>query len=120
MSRVVLFGTGAALADPDRENTYMLLQGATLNILVDCAGSPSQHLMKLGISPATIDHVILTHMHPDHIYGWPLFVLNTWMIGRRAPLHVYGLHETLKTARGMLRAMRARDWPHMLDRKSVV
>jgi ribonuclease BN (tRNA processing enzyme) len=50
-------------------------------------------------------------MHPDHIYGWPIFALDTWMAGRRAPLHVYALPETVRTARMMLRAVGSNTWP---------
>lgn len=111
MAKLTLLGTGSALSGPDRENTYLLLQGASTNILIDCAGSPAQRLARVGVSPAQIDHLILTHSHPDHIYGLSVFMLNAWMTGRQVPLHVFGLAETLRGARLMLRAVEAQDWP---------
>src|SRR5436309_1280291 len=112
MPRIILLGTGSAWSGPARENTYMLVAGENTNILIDCAGSPSQRLERVGVRITDIDHLVLTHSHPDHIYGWPIFALNAWMAGRRAPLHVYGLAETLETARLMLRAVGSKDWPN--------
>ncbi len=111
MPRLTFLGTGSAWSGPERENSYMVVEGKNSRILVDCGGSPAQRLAAAGINIASIDHVILTHTHPDHIYGWPVFALDAWMGGRRAPLHVYGLRETLHAARMILRAVGVRDWP---------
>lgn len=112
MARVVMLGTGSALSGPRRENTYMLVEGKTSRILVDCAGSPAQRLAAIGVDIHAIDTVILTHADPDHIYGWPIFALNAWMAGRRAALHVYGLSDTVRSARAILRAVGSFRWPH--------
>jgi ribonuclease Z len=112
MAQVILLGTGAAWSGPDRENTFMLVRGKTTNVLIDCGGSPTQRLAHVGISPAEIDHIILTHNHPDHIYGFPLLLLNAWMAGRKAPLNVYGLKATIRSARKMLQALDFNLLPH--------
>jgi ribonuclease Z len=105
MAQVILLGTGAALSGPDRENTFMLVRGRATNILIDCGGSPTQRLAQLGLKPSEIDHVVLTHNHPDHIYGFPMLILNAWMAGRKDPINVYGLEGTIKSARGVLEAL---------------
>jgi ribonuclease Z len=105
MAQVILLGTGAAWSGPDRENTFMLVRGESTNVLIDCGGSPTQRLAAVGVKPSEIDHIILTHNHPDHIYGFPLLMLNAWMAGRRAPLNVYGLKATMRSARRMLGAL---------------
>lgn len=105
MAQIILLGTGSALSGPDRENTYMLVRGQTTNLLIDVGGSPTQRLAQLGIPPDRIEHIILTHNHPDHIYGLPLLLLNSWMAGKRSVMHLYGLQETLDSARGMLHAV---------------
>lgn len=111
MARVTFLGTGSAWSGPDRENTFMLVRGKETLLLIDCAGGPTQRLAAVGVSPAQIDHIILTHNHPDHIYGLPLLLLNAWMAGRRTPLDIYGLPETLKAARILLRALDMKDLP---------
>lgn len=117
MARLILLGTGAAWCGPERENTFLLVRGATTNLLIDVAGSPTQRLAQVGVGPHEIDHVVLTHNHPDHIYGFPIFMLNAWMAGRRAPLHVYGLADTLRSAKALLKAVGFRAWPNLFKIK---
>lgn len=105
MAQIVLLGTGAAWSGPDRENTFMVVRGDSTNLLIDCGGSPTQRLAHIGIKPSEIDHLILTHNHPDHMYGFPLLMLNAWMAGRKTPLHVYGLKNTIRSAKKMLEAL---------------
>lgn len=112
MAQVILLGTGAAWSGPDRENTFMLVRGETTNVLIDCGGSPTQRLAHIGVKPSQIDHIILTHNHPDHIYGFPLLMLNAWMAGRHDPIHVYGLRDTVRSARKLLQALDFRLLPH--------
>lgn len=90
----------------------MLVRGEQTKLLIDCAGSPTQRLAQVGVGPAEVDYAILTHKHPDHIYGFPMLMLNAWMAGRRAPMHVYGLRETLDCAQGLLDAVGVRGWPN--------
>jgi ribonuclease Z len=110
MAQVILLGTGAALSDAQRENTYLVVQGEKSSILVDCAGSPTQRLLRAGVSLDTIDHLVLTHHHPDHIYGLPVFLMDLWLAGRKRVLHIYGLAETLRAARGLMKAFEWERW----------
>lgn len=104
MAQVILLGTGAALSDATREHTYLAVTGIQETILIDCAGSPVQRLLKSGVALDQIDHVILTHHHPDHIYGVSVFLLDLWLAGRTKTLHIYGLAETLRATRAIMRA----------------
>lgn len=110
MPQVILLGTGAALSDDTRENTYLVVQGETGSILVDCAGSPTQRLLRAGIVLDSIDHLVLTHHHPDHIYGLSVLLLDLWLAGRKKTLHIHGLAETLRAARGMMHAFQWENW----------
>lgn len=110
MAQVILLGTGAGLSDAKRENTYLVVQGEQTSILVDCAGSPVQRLLKARVALDSIDHVILTHHHPDHLYGLPVLLMDLWLAGRKKVLHIHGLAETLRAARGMMRALEWDKW----------
>ena len=110
MAQLVLLGTGAALSDRTREHTYMAACGEKESVLIDCSGSPIQRLLQANIPLDTIDHVILTHHHPDHIYGISIFLLGLWLSGRKKVLHIYGLKETLRATRAMLHAFEWEYW----------
>lgn len=117
MAQLIALGTGAAWSGPTRENTFLLVRGATTNLLIDVAGSPAQRLAQVGIGPHEIDHIVLTHNHPDHIYGFPILMLNAWMAGRRTPLHVYGLADTIRSAKALMNAVSFREWPNFFKIK---
>lgn len=104
MTQLILLGTGAALSEATREHTYLAIKGARETILIDCAGSPMQRLLKAGVAPEQIEHIILTHHHPDHIYGLPILLLGMWLAGRKKPLYLHGLAETLRATRTLMRA----------------
>lgn len=110
MAKIILLGSGAALSDATRENMYLVVQGKHSSILIDCAGSPIQRLLKARVSLDSIDHVILTHHHPDHVYGLPIFLMDLWLAGRQKVLHVYGPEETLRAARAVMEAYEWQQW----------
>lgn len=110
MAQVILLGTGAALSDETREHTFMVVNGARNSILIDCGGGPVQRLLQAGVKLDSIEHVILTHHHPDHIYGLSVFLLGLWLAGRKKVLHIYGLPETLRAVKLIMRAFEWREW----------
>ncbi len=110
MAQIILLGTGAALSDETREHTYLVAKGKQSAILIDCAGSPVQRLIKADVALDRVDHLLLTHHHPDHIYGVSVFLLDLWLAGRKKVLHIHGLAETLRAVRAMMRAFEWRRW----------
>lgn len=117
MAQIILLGTGSAWSGPGRENTFLLVRGAHTNLMIDVAGSPAQRLAQIGVSPADIDHILITHNHPDHIYGFPILMLNAWMAGRKQPLHVWGLKDAIRSCKAMLNAVDFRQWPNFFKIK---
>jgi ribonuclease Z len=113
MAEVVLLGTGAALPAADQENTYMALIGESHIVLVDCAGSPLQRLLQAGVDISRLDRLVLTHAHPDHIYGVPSLLLSLWLAGRRLPLQIHGPEDVCEVVRAMMALYRPERWPGM-------
>jgi ribonuclease Z len=113
MAEVVLLGTASALPSPRQENTYMALVGKQHVVLVDCAGSPYRQLLQAGVEPSRLDTLILTHFHPDHVYGLPALLLALWLIGRRSPFEIYALAETSHPLQAMLALYGLEHWPGM-------
>ena len=115
MPEIVLLGTAWALPSVEQENTYMALKGEHHTVLIDCAGSPYRRILKAGINPDQLDTLILTHAHPDHIYGVPSLVMSLWLAGRTAPLAVYATDETCETVESMMALYHPEHWPGMFS-----
>jgi phosphoribosyl 1,2-cyclic phosphodiesterase len=65
----------SVLSSSSKANSTFIEAGNT-RILIDCGLSARQtglRLAGLGIDPATIDYVLVTHEHRDHIFGVPVF-----------------------------------------------
>jgi ribonuclease Z len=70
--------------------------------LVDVGGSPVQKLRRVGIDPVKLSAVVVTHTHPDHVYGLPALVQCLLILGRRMPLPIYCRAEHADVLRRLL------------------
>jgi len=93
MSEICFIGTGGSVATEKRDNTSFLLQTEETLILIDCPGSVIQKLKKLNFDPRSIDALLITHIHPDHIYGLPSLVHGLML--DECLMNIYGSEETI-------------------------
>ena len=87
---VVFCGTGSPLPDPDRASACYGIYAGGHFFLLDAGPGGWPKLARMRVPVASIDGVLLTHLHSDHIGGLPEIALNTWVAGRKEPLKVYG------------------------------
>ncbi len=111
MPKIVFLGTSNAIPDETHENTHLLVVGDTRLVLVDCVNSPILRLQKVGVDFHNLTDLVLTHFHPDHVAGVPQLLMNMWLMGRRRPLNVYGLHYTLDRMERLMEFYGWADWP---------
>ena len=112
MARMMVLGSAAAVADAEHDNTHFLLQGDHGSlVLVDCGSNPLTKLPRLGIHHDDLDDMILTHFHPDHVSGVPILLMQMWLLGRKNPLQVYGLHHCLGRVEDTMVAFAVKTWP---------
>jgi ribonuclease Z len=111
MPKLIFLGTSNAIPDEHHENTHMLLVGQQRIVLIDCVDSPILRFNKVGVDFNHLSDIILTHFHPDHVSGVPQLLMNMWLMGRRLPLNIYGLHHTLDRVEEMMRLYSWSEWP---------
>ena len=111
MARLIILGSGAALADASRDNTYLVIEGRESSILIDCGGSPLHKLQAVGVNLDTLDSLVVTHHHPDHIYGVPVLLLGLWLYGRQEPFHIFGPQRSVDAITSIMDALGWHDWP---------
>ena len=89
--RVVFVGTGNAFASGGRNAMAIFLRSRELGVLLDCGPTTLAALEKLGIAPAEVDVILISHHHGDHFGGIPFLVLHECYEGPRdKPLYVAG------------------------------
>ena len=72
MARIDFLGTGNAFMPPGRMHALALLDGC---VLVDTPPTVLAQLRRCGSSPSELRHILITHWHADHIFGFPFLLL---------------------------------------------
>ncbi len=111
MATLTFLGSSGAVPAIGHDNTYLAVEGELSTLLVDCAGSPLQKLQLAGMDPSHLQYLVITHYHPDHLYGFPILMLGLWLLGQTRPLQVLAEPETLQIAERLLQLFRADKWP---------
>jgi ribonuclease BN (tRNA processing enzyme) len=66
---ITLGTSGGAIPNAMRSQPAHLLESGNQNILVDCGDGAAEQLAKVGIVPARIHTIFISHLHFDHIGG---------------------------------------------------
>jgi ribonuclease Z len=112
MARVVILGSAAAVNNTEHDYTHFLLIGRQDNpILVDAGSNPLGKIQNLGIDDESLQDIILTHFHPDHVAGIPNMMMHMWQLGRKAPLRIYGIHHCINRVEDMMESFGWQEWP---------
>lgn len=83
------FGVGEGWPCHDRRHSSFLYQFGGTSLLVDCGDGLSSQYKAAGLGYDLVDHVLLSHMHSDHVGGFSLFMQGLWLEQRRRPLPVH-------------------------------
>lgn len=94
LSRIIFIGTGSGKVTLNRFHSSFIIDHLNFRLLVDAGDSVSRALLKSGIEFNSIDGIIISHFHPDHICGLPLLLLQMKMEKRAKPLKIF-IHKSL-------------------------
>ncbi len=79
---VTLLGSGSPTPSLVRCHPAAVVSWGERHVLVDAGDGVVAQLLKSGIPTGSIEHVAITHLHWDHVLGYPAFVWGSWMGGR--------------------------------------
>ncbi len=89
--RVRFLGSGDNFGSGGRLQACIYVDAGTVRFLIDCGASSLIPMKAAGISSATIDLILISHLHGDHFGGIPFFIIDAQLISRReAPLVMAG------------------------------
>jgi ribonuclease Z len=113
---VIPLGVAAAQPTAEHDNSYLAVVRDERYWLIDCAGNPIGRLMQAGLDPLNIEGLILTHFHPDHVYGLPALLLGLFVMGieqtrpRQQTLPVFARPTVLKQVEALVGLFDYQDW----------
>jgi ribonuclease Z len=107
MIEICFLGTGGAVATKERDNMSFLIDYDETLILVDCPGSVIQKIKRFNYDPRKVTSILVTHIHPDHIYGLPSFVHSLML--DKCLIRLYGSKEAVHFCQNLLDLFHLRD-----------
>jgi len=111
LAKIIILGSSNAVPTIGHETTNFAIVGKERTVLVDCSGNPVIRLEEAGVKFEDVTDIILTHFHPDHVSGVPLLLMDMWLMGRKKPLQIYGLHFTLDRLEDLMGFYGWAEWP---------
>ncbi len=111
MVKLFILGSSCLVSTEKSRPTQLLCLGRKHGLLVDCGVSPRGRMEALGIGRDAVDDIFITHFHPDHVAGLPVFLMELALRNRRKPIRIYAGRLTLSRIRRMMEMYRWRKLP---------
>ena len=87
---VTVLGNNSSYPANGRFPTSQVLNYNNRLYLIDCGEGAQVRMSEYGIKRSRIDHIFISHLHGDHVFGLPGFINSFMHFSRSQPLHVYG------------------------------
>jgi ribonuclease Z len=88
--KLTILGSYSATPHVNKAPTAQLLEIRGHRFLIDCGEGTQVRLRQHKIKFSHIKHIFISHLHGDHFYGLPGLISTFRLLGREAPLHIYG------------------------------
>ena len=84
-----VLGTASALPTAERYPSAQVLDVRGRLFMIDCGEGAQIQLRKAGVSFLKIEHICLSHIHGDHLFGLFGLLSTMGMLGRSSDLDIY-------------------------------
>ena len=84
-----VLGTASALPTTERYPSAQVLDVRGRLFMIDCGEGAQMQIRRAGISFLKIEHICLSHIHGDHLFGLFGLMSTMGMLGRSAQLNIY-------------------------------
>ena len=84
-----VLGTASALPTTERYPSAQVLDVRWRLFMIDCGEGAQMQLRRAGVSFLKIEHICLSHIHGDHLFGLFGLLSTMGMLGRSSDLNIY-------------------------------
>jgi len=102
---VTILGSSSALPTSHRFPTAQVVRLNEQLFLIDCGEGTQIQLRKFGFRMGRINHIFISHLHGDHIYGLPGLISSLALFGKKGELHIYAHSDLQQMMEGMMKFM---------------
>jgi ribonuclease Z len=87
--QLTILGTSSALPTSERFPSAHVLNAHERLYLIDCGEGTQMQLRKNRIRFGKINHIFISHLHGDHVFGLYGLLSTFSLMGRTTPVHLY-------------------------------
>ncbi len=87
--KLTILGSSSALPTSERYPSAHVLNAHERLFLIDCGEGTQMQLRKNRIRFAKINHIFISHLHGDHVFGLYGLLSTFSLMGRKTPIHLY-------------------------------
>jgi ribonuclease BN (tRNA processing enzyme) len=103
---VVLLGTGTPIPSPTNAGPATAVVVGKRVFLFDAGSNVERQLNAAGLPFDGVEAVFITHLHSDHVLGYPDLIFTSWVFGRSTALRAYGPPGLAAMTRHLIAAFR--------------
>jgi len=102
---VTILGSSSALPTSHRFPTAQVVRLNEQLYLIDCGEGTQIQLRRFGFKMGRINHIFISHLHGDHIFGLPGLISTLSLYGKKGELHIYAHSDLPQMMEGMMKFM---------------
>lgn len=87
---IVTLGTGTPVPNPRAAGPATAVVVGSRVFLFDAGDNVERQLSAANLPVNGVEAVFFTHLHSDHVLGYPDLIFTSWVAGRRSPLKAFG------------------------------
>jgi ribonuclease Z len=90
MIKVTILGNNSALPAHGRHPTAQAVEIREQVFLIDCGEATQIQMQRYNVRRKRINHIFISHLHGDHYFGLIGLITSMGLMGRTAPLYLFG------------------------------
>lgn len=88
--KLTILGFNSAIPKKKSAPTAQLLEIENRHFLIDCGEGTQVQLRKAKAKFSKINHIFISHLHGDHVFGLIGLISTLQLLGKETPLHIFG------------------------------
>src|SRR5690606_14027994 len=88
--KLTILGFNSAIPKKKSSPTAQLLEINNRHFLIDCGEGTQVQLRKAKAKFSKINHIFISHLHGDHVFGLIGLISTLQLLGKETPLHIFG------------------------------
>lgn len=88
--KLTILGFNSAIPKKKSSPTAQLLDISNRHFLIDCGEGTQVQLRKAKAKFSRINHIFISHLHGDHVFGLIGLISTLQLLGKETPLYIFG------------------------------